>query len=146
MYVFFFLCIAGLIIGILSLVCIYVTVRDKIRKVKGQKLIGTKISSRKIDTGIGSYYHMEVAYRLNGAECRQRLLSTSQKFMDYKINEPIPLLYMAKSNKVYWAKDNRVGKVFKFTFAAMYVLYWAFLAGFLLVALWTCAFLYSFTR
>lgn len=135
MYGLSFLCIAGLIIGILSLACIYVTVRDNIRKAKGQKLIGTKISSRKIDTGIGSYYHMEVAYMLNGAKCRQRLLSTSKKFMDYRINEPIPLLYIEKNNKVYWVKDDHVGKVFKITFVSLYVLYWAFFAFTLIATL-----------
>ena len=135
MYGLSFLCIAGLIIGILSLACIYVTVRDNIRKAKGQKLIGTKISGRKIDTGIGPYYHMEVAYMINGAKCRQRLLSTSKKFMDYRINEPIPLLYIEKNNKVYWVKDDHVGKVFKITFVSLYVLYWAFFAFTLIATL-----------
>lgn len=89
---------------------IYKIVKDNNLKSKEGMLLTGKEVGCEVRWGTPTRYIVEVEYIVNGLVNRKRIVTTDKHIRKYTNGKYIPLLYVKRNNKVYWAEDKSMEK------------------------------------
>lgn len=104
------LIILCLLVSIWSIILIYKIVKDNSLKGKeGMLLYGREVGCE-VRWGTPTRYIVEVEYTVNDLVNRKRIVTTDKHIRKYTNDEYIPLIYVKRNNKVYWAEDKSIEK------------------------------------
>lgn len=95
----------GLLAFCIGLVGIYIICKNEaIKKKEGKTIVGKKIRCEEM-TGTPTRYIVEVEYRMDDSMNRGLVITTDKAVLQYKNVEELPLIYVKKKHKVYFAGE-----------------------------------------
>lgn len=118
------LSIISLFAGIIGALGIYMIYRNGILKKRNGRIItGKKMNCEEL-LGMPIRYMAEVEYKVNNETKLRKIVTTDKKIRKYANNEQIPLVYVDRIDKIFWAEENSHEKT-------VYILLLAFFSAFM---------------
>ena len=92
---------------------IYIICKNEtIKKTEGQAIVGKKISSE-IMPGTPYRYIVKVEYKIDDSMNEGLIITPDKAILQYKDDEALPLIYVKKKHKVYYAEEKSYEVVVK---------------------------------
>lgn len=121
--------IISFIIGIAGVVLICLIVRNKSLKERaGRIIVGRKINCKELP-GCPTRYIVSVEYEINNTIYTKTVVTADKNISKCAQNEQIKLIYVDKTNKIYWAED-KSPEMMLWIILLVFVCFFAFLHSF----------------
>ena len=92
---------------------IYIICKNEtIKKTEGQAIVGKKISVKEMP-GTPYRYIVKVEYKIDASMNEGLIITPDKAILQYKDDEALPLIYVKKKHKVYYAEEKSYEVVVK---------------------------------